>query len=140
MGFQTDATNFAKTFGNAPKAGDKNNNSAVDDRPKAQYWLNVGYEAPNILEGEEKARFISLPVGIPLDTMEPAKVSGQNQVWLQQQAARNDLLEQLMEQAQSLAPGETKVLTIQIELRHVAEDAAPVDPAKNVFIAPRLFG
>lgn len=133
MGFEL-KTDFEKAFGNAPKAGAP----AKEDRPKAQFWLNVGYESGVVLEGEDKPRFISLPMGIPLDSMEPAKTNGQNQVWLKQQHARNDLLEQLLEKAASLAPGETAVFNLQVELRHVAEEQAPVDPSANEFVR-KLF-
>lgn len=135
MGFEL-KTDFQKTFGNAPKAGAAA--QGKEDRPKAQFWLNVGYESEVVLEGEDKPRFISLPMGIPLDSMEPAKTNGQNQVWLKQQHARNDLYDQIMTKAQELAPGETIVFNLQVEVRHIAEDAAPIDPSVNEFVR-KLF-
>lgn len=134
MAFQTNAADFKTIFGNVPTAA----GPSKEDRPKAQFWLNVGYESEVTLEGEDKPRFISLPMGIPLDSMELAKTNGQNANWLKQQHARNDLLQQLLEKAATLAPGETAVFTLQVEVRHVAEELAPVDPSANEFVR-KLF-
>lgn len=131
MSTSASALNFTKVFG-APKAATAAT-PAQDDRPKAQYWLNIGYQADGIIEGEDAPRFISLPVGIPLDTMETLPTNSRNQVYAMQQAARNDLMEQLVAHAQNLAPGASTIVNLQIELRRVNEDAGPVDTAHSPF-------
>lgn len=85
------------------------------DRPRAKLWLNVGYEV--------NGKFVNLPVGIPLDTMEPAEIKGQNKDWVAFQSARNGLLKALVEAGSKMEPGaaaELPQLTIQI--RRVNED------------------
>ena len=47
--------NFEHTFGK-PQA----NNSSKDDRPKAQFWLNIGYPVTVKTESGEEQRFVSL--------------------------------------------------------------------------------
>lgn len=132
MSTNASALNFNKLFGTtAPKAGETAAKS--DDRPKAQYWLNIGYQADGIIEGEDAPRFISLPVGIPLDTMETLPTNSRNQVFALQQAARNDLMSQLLEAAGQLKSGESKIVNLQIELRRVNEDQGPVDTAHSPF-------
>lgn len=132
MSTNAPALNFTKVFG-APKAAPAASGTASDDRPKAQFWLNIGYQADGVIEGEDAPRFISLPVGIPLDTMETLPTNSRNQVYALQQAARNDLVAQLMEAASSLNSGESKIVNLQIELRRVNEDAGPVDASHSPF-------
>lgn len=131
MSTNASALNFNKIFGQSKTAPAATASS--DDRPKAQFWLNIGYEADGVIEGEDKPRFISLPTGIPLDTMEELKTNSRNEVYAMQQAARNDLMAQLIEHAQDLQPGQSTILNLQIELRRVNEDQGPVDSATNIF-------
>lgn len=132
MSTNASALNFNKVFG-APKPTAAAATPAQDDRPKAQYWLNIGYQANNVIEGEDAPRFISLPTGIPLDTMEVLPTNSRNQVYALQQAARNDLMAQLMKAASQLGSGESKIVNLQIELRRVNEDAGPVDASHSPF-------
>lgn len=133
MSTSAPALQFNKVFG-APKATTAASAAPTqDDRPKAQFWLNIGYQADGIIDGEDAPRFISLPVGIPLDTMETLPTNSRNQVYALQQAARNDLMAQLIEHAQGLAPGASTIVNLQIELRRVNEDAGPVDTAQSPF-------
>lgn len=131
MSTNAPALQFNKIFGKtAPAAAAA---TAQDDRPKAQYWLNIGYQADGVIEGEDTPRFISLPVGIPLDTMETLPTNSRNQVYALQQAARNDLMAQLIDHAQGLEPGQSTIVNLQIELRRVNEDAGPVDASHSPF-------
>lgn len=127
---------FKKTFAQPAAAS-----AAKADRPKAQYWLNIGYVVQVPVEGGgTEQRFVSLPSGIPLDTMEEVKTNSSNVLFAQLQAARNDLFGQLMDQAKTLAPGEDKIFGeeggLQIQLRHVREENAEIKPADNVFSRP----
>jgi hypothetical protein len=124
---------FGKTFGNnAPTT--VTGSSSKSDQPKAQLWLNIGYPVDIPVEGGgTEERFVSLPLGIPLDTQEHLPTNSRNEVFAQFQGARNDLLDQIMEAAKALKPGEDKLLNLSIQLRRVNEDAAPVAKENNMF-------
>lgn len=83
------------------------------ERPKAQLWLNVGYE--------RNGKFINLPFGLPIDTMNPAAVRGQNPDWLKQVTAQNALLDMLKKAGMQLEPGQAVTLNLEIQLRRVNE-------------------
>lgn len=116
---------FAKTFGQKA-GGDKR------DLPKAQFWLNVGYSVEVDTEEGVENRFVSLPVGIPLDTQEKLPTNSRNQQFAQFQSARNDLMDQILEVAQSLTPGEERILNLEIQLRRVNEETV-VSSTNNPF-------
>lgn len=98
-------------------------------KPKAQFWLNIGYVAN---EGSDEEKFISLPTGIPLDTQEPLPTNSSNADFRAMRCAQNDLLEQLIEYAQNLEPGEEGIINLQVQLRRVKaqEEAIPSDENK----------
>lgn len=106
--------------------------AAATDRPKAQYWLNVGMDSPVQTE-DGSMDFISLPVGIALDTMQELPVKSSNQIFNQFQAARNDLLKQLIEIGATLQPGESAEIALKVQLRRVAEAPAVPDASSNPF-------
>jgi hypothetical protein len=126
----------------APAAG-----QSRQDLPKATAWLNIGYivtiAAATASDPEAtEDRFVSLPVGIPLDTMEPLTINSRNTEFAQFQSARNGLLDQLKTKAASMKPGEECILALDgntglaVQLRRV-NDAAPVPAAdaSNPFAA-----
>lgn len=94
------------------------------DRPKAKVWLNIGYEAGG--------KFINLPVGLPIDTMEPAPVNGQNVDWVKQRTAQNALLDMLKKLGVELEPGQEQTIALQVRVRRVNEELA-VEPAENEY-------
>ena len=125
---------FNRTFG-APAAQSANNSNGTaaqnGAKPKAKIWLNVGYTAAGAgKEGEDM--FVSLPVGIPLDTTEHLAVRGSGD-YREFLSARNDLLDQIMAVAAGLQPGEERKLNLEIQVRHVADEAAPIAPEQNRF-------
>lgn len=132
---------FAAAFGNKIAK----NQVTKDERPKAQFWLNIGYTVVVQQDGEQHEKFVSLPTGIPLDSMELLKTNSQNEMWAAFQAARNNLHEQIMELAKSLKPGEEKILGIDsgnglaIQLRRVNEEQAAVKPENNAFVTKLKF-
>ena len=87
---------------------------AQADRPAAKLWLNVGYDA--------NGRFVNLPVGIPVDTMETLPIRGQNEEWAQFQSARNDLLKAIQEAGDNLEPGAEVEVKLVVKLRKVNEE------------------
>lgn len=125
------AIDFNKlSFGknNAAAAG----KPAADARPKAQFWLNIGYDS-GVQDESGGTKFVSLPVGIPLDNNEKLPTNSRNAEFAAFQAARNDLMEQVMAVAGNLAPGEEKLLNLQIQLRRVNDEAAEIPVENNPF-------
>lgn len=123
------AIDFEETFGK----NKKNGVAAAEMRDKAQFWLNIGYSSgvQDADTGEEK--FVSLPMGIPLDTQEHLTTNSRNAEFAQFQSARNNLLDQIQEVSKSLAPGESRILNLQIQLRRVNEEAGEIPVEQNMF-------
>lgn len=96
---------------------------AADKPAPAMFWLNIGYHVEDPATGEQK--FVSLPLGIPLDQCTPVKTNSSNADWAAFQAARNDLLEQLIEAGSELKSGEAIGINLEVQLRRVNEEAAP---------------
>lgn len=129
---------LATTFGARSRSAAK---PAAQDLPKAQIWLNIGYLVPATDTREE--RFVSLPVGIPLDTMEKVSTRSSNTDFALFQQARNDLFDQIMEQANRLAPGEYYVMECQnglaIQIRRVNAETEVAAPAEGNPYGLQLF-
>ena len=135
------AIDFENTFGKRSKPG---NSSTNDDRPKAQLWLNIGYQT-DIADDDGKLRFVSLPVGIPLDTQEPLPTNSKSDEFRAFQSARNDLMTQMIDIGKSLAPGEEKIIALgesglSVQIRRVSEEAAAVPADQNQFVRKLKFG
>jgi hypothetical protein len=107
--------NRSMPFGNQ---ADQNPNQ----KPKADRWVNIGYEVTTA-EGIE---FITLPLGQPIDTMDAAKIRGQNVDFVKKLEAQNQLLEML--QQLPLEPGEEQTLNLVVKIRRVN---APVQIARG---------
>lgn len=105
------------------------------DLPQATIWLNVGYT----LEGAGKDGedlFISLPVGLPIDTMQSVSESSNNADYANMQQARNALLAQLIEASNSFEPGEERLLPgLQLQMRRVKNKEVG-DVAANPLVKP----
>ena len=119
---------FNKVFGNK-----KTTTAPTTDRPKAAYWLNIGYETDVVDEAGEH-KFVSLPMGIPVDTQETLSTNSRSPEFAAFQSARNDLVDQIMALAGQLEAGESRILNLQIQLRRVNEEAAPIANANNPFV------
>lgn len=117
-------------FEAAAKTNNNNSRSAgrqaQADRPAAKLWLNVGYDA--------NGRFVNLPVGIPVDTMETLPIRGQNEEWAQFQSARNDLLKAIQAAGDNLEPGAEVEVKLVVKLRKVNEEIE-VSKEDNPFAA-----
>lgn len=123
-----------------PKAfGSKDKAPAQDDRPKAEFWLNLGYNSDHIVEETGKPLFISLPQGIPLDTQEHLPTNMSNQQFAAMRSAQNDLLDQLTAHAQTLQPGEDCTIQLTVQLRRVKAPAEPINPENNPLIKKLSF-
>lgn len=123
---------FNKTFGNNAATKSAAPAAAPSDKPKARFWLNVGYDS-GVVEEDGQSRFVSLPIGIPLDTQNRLPTNSRNDDFASFQAARNDLLDQLMEIANGLQPGEDKVLKLEVQLRRVNDEQPEASISTNKF-------
>ena len=121
------------------KFGSTNAAPAAADRPKAEFWVNLGYESDHVNEETGKPLFISLPQGIPLHTQEHLPTNMSNAQFAAMRSAQNDLLDQLTAHAQHLAPGEETFITLQVQLRRVKAPAAPINPENNPLIKKLSF-
>jgi hypothetical protein len=114
-------------------------------KPKADLWLNIGYRVTvQVTDANGQAaserRFVSLPVGIPLDTMSRLDTNTTNEFFRAFQSARNDLLDTLIAKGKTLAHGEEFFIgsdndgDIVLQLRRISSPAAPVQSAANPFV------
>lgn len=122
------------TFGQSNAAASTTETKTA--KPKAQFWLNIGYVAN---EGSDEEKFISLPTGIPLDTQEALPTNSSNADFRAMRCAQNDLLEQLIEYAQNLEPGEEGIINLQVQLRRVKAEAADIPADENKYARKLTF-
>ena len=128
-----DFDSAAKTNNTAASGTGRNGRTQAQDRPAAKLWLNLGYDA--------NGRFVNLPVGIPVDTMELLPIRGQNEEWAQFQSARNQLLKAIQEAGDNLEPGAEVEVKLTVKLRKVNEEIE-VKAEDNEFATDlsKLFG
>lgn len=129
----------ANLFGGQNTNQNRQSNSQPDRTP-AEYWINLGYQVTVKLEdGAEETRFISLPMGLALDSMKLLPTNSTNELWAQQQGARNNLFTQIMDIAKTLESGEEKILAVDptnglaVQLRRVKSEMPPAKPGSNPF-------
>ena len=132
------AINFNRPFGSNTNnggnvAGAAGTTPAAKPKVKAMLWLNAGYTTTVVVDGVQEERFVNLPMGMPVDTMELLPTNSRNAEFAQFRMAQNDLLNQIMELGKSLAPGEAKTINLELQLRRVNEDVAPVPSDENPF-------
>lgn len=134
----TNQRTFGARFGNSNAGTNAGTSNSSADKPKAQYWLNIGYET-----GDATYPFVSLPNGIPLDITDALTVTGKPE-FAQFRTAQNELLEQLIEQAADLEPGEDAIIShpdmpLAMQLRRVRGEVAPISSAENPLSRPNMF-
>lgn len=115
-------------------ANAKRNSNA--NREQTMQWLNVGITCH--VNGEDK--FVSLPLGIPLDSMEPKRYSGSNESYAEFVSAQNELIEAIKSLFQEIPQGTSKRLNSRqftLELRH-AEEASTTPVEKKLGLAFKL--
>ena len=126
------------------KTNNTSNRTEAQQRPAAQLWLNIGVIVKGA--GEDGSDlFLSLPQGIPLDTIEKLSTRSSNEDFRDRQAARNDLLDQLLSLGESMQPGEERFIGgdedgLVIQVRRVREETAPTDADKNKFAVKLNLG
>jgi hypothetical protein len=93
-------------------------NQAQAEKPKNQLWLNIGIEIAHPETGEMV--FISVPMGVGLDQLQPRKGSSWETV------SSNALLLQLLQEGQGLPAGERAILEgLTVQLSRVGEAITP---------------
>lgn len=117
---------------------------AAADKPKATLWLNIGYHVPVVTTAADgtqvqENRFVSLPVGIPVDTMQMLPETSQNQGFAAFQAARNELLKLVIAAGAGLGDGEDRPIALELQLRKVSAPTAPITSDVNPFIKPLVL-
>jgi hypothetical protein len=94
--------------------GGKPANRGNEPRPQAEFFINVGVPITRTVErdGEmvEEEILLSLPFGLPLDTMNELVIRGNNEQWNADAAARNELLKALVKMGEGLDAGTGKML------------------------------
>lgn len=117
---------------------------AATDKPKAVLWLNVGYHIEVEVTAADgttsmENRFVSLPLGIPVDTMQFLPENMQNPGFAAFQAARNQLLKLVIAAGANLGDGEERPIALELQLRKVSAPQAPVAPDTNPFLKPLVL-
>lgn len=123
--------------------GSKDQTASKKDLPKAQLWMNVGYNVPVEVRDSngnvtKEDRFISLPLGIPLDTMEKRPTNKGAEEFRMLCAAQNNLLEKLVEAGMKLPAGEFTEVNLTLQIRRVKADEAPISNDVNPLIPENL--
>lgn len=85
-----------------------------EPRPQAEFFINVGVPVTRQVERDgqmvEEEILLSLPFGLPLDTMNELVIRGNNEQWNADAAARNELLKALVKMGEGLDAGTGKML------------------------------
>jgi hypothetical protein len=105
----------------------RSNNNNAQEREKTQSWLNIGFTSTDS-NGDDV--FISLPLGLAIDTMKPANVPNKDSDYRDMTIAKNELLDQLQKMIAGMEPGQTEIIeTLQIQVRRVDEAAQEEGPS-----------
>ena len=146
MAINTQDNRFGDRFGMSAQRGAgrtrTGRNDAGEDLPTAEYWINIGYVTEANAEGNYG--FVSLPMGIPLDTMNEANERVNNEELRMFRGAQNDLHKQLLDAASKLKPGEDVVFETEnglgIQIRRRNDEPDNVDIRDNHFAKKINFG
>ena len=78
-------------------------------RPKAMKWLNIGYQVDvtDPETGEVETITVTLPVGLPIDTMSPRETNSKSPKFRKLMAASNKLRADVETLFDNIAAGET---------------------------------
>ena len=117
---------------NAPKSS---TTAIVEDKPKSQLWINVGYSIE--VNGEQV--FVSVPMGIPVDSVKELPTNTRNAEFNLLNQARNQLLADITAASEDLEGGESHVLELEVQLRRVDKEVDPLPSnTDNPFLRPKV--
>ena len=106
---------------------------AKAEKQQAQIYLNIGITIPlPNAQGEVVDTFVSLPFGLPLDTMTKMVSKGSNTQWNAMVDLKNGLLEALTTLGNAQEAGTGKVLPkLEVQIFHRKEASEPEAPSAN---------
>ena len=109
------------------------NATAKEEKQQAMVYLNVGITIPMPnAQGEVVDTFVSLPFGLPLDTMTKMVAKGSNAQWNAMVDLKNGLLEALTTLGNAQEAGTGKVLPkLEVQIFHRKEASEPAAPSAN---------
>lgn len=104
---------------NAPKASTV---TVVEEKVKSQLWVNVGYS----IEVDGVNVFVSIPMGIPVDSIKELPTNTRNAEFNLLNQARNQLLADITAGSEDLEAGESHVLELEVQLRRIDKEVDPL--------------
>ena len=108
----------------APKASTA---TVVEEKVKSQLWINVGYSIE--VNGEQV--FVSVPMGIPVDSVKELPTNTRNTDFNLLNQARNQLLADIASASEDLESGESHVLELEVQLRRIDKEVDPLPAGSN---------
>ena len=96
--------------------------TVVEEKVKSQLWVNVGYS----IEVEGQQVFVSIPMGIPVDSIKELPTNTRNTEFNLLNQARNQLLADITSGAEDLESGESHVLELEVQLRRIDKEVDPL--------------
>ena len=96
--------------------------TVVEEKVKSQLWVNVGYS----IEVDGVNVFVSIPMGIPVDSIKELPTNTRNAEFNLLNQARNQLLADITAGSEDLEPGESHVLELEVQLRRIDKEADPL--------------
>ena len=110
-----------------------NTSAKEEKKAAAMIYLNIGITIPlPNQQGEMVDTFVSLPYGLPLDTMSKMVAKGNNQEWNTLVELKNGLLQALTSLGNSQEPGTGKVIPkLDVQVFHRKEISEPQAASGN---------
>ena len=96
--------------------------TVVEEKVKSQLWVNVGYS----IEVDGVNVFVSIPMGIPVDSIKELPTNTRNAEFNLLNQARNQLLADITAGSEDLEPGESHVLELEVQLRRIDKEVDPL--------------
>lgn len=114
-------------------AAPAHNGGNAETKVKSMVWVNVGATlSVKQDDGTMADEFISMPVGIPLDTQTPMEVRGKNKAWHHKVQAKNMILQMLQAVGEELEPGAGEIIgDLQIQVFRKNDAAEEADSSEN---------
>ena len=94
----------------------------VEEKVKSQLWVNVGYS----IEVNGESVFVSIPMGIPVDSIKELPTNTRNAEFNMLNQARNQLLADIVAASEDLESGESHVLELEVQLRRIDKEPDPL--------------
>lgn len=94
--------------------------TVVEEKVKSQLWVNVGYS----IEVDGVNVFVSIPMGIPVDSIKELPTNTRNAEYNLLNQARNQLLADIT--SADLESGESHVLELEVQLRRIDKEPDPL--------------